>query len=159
MAERKIVDNSKKPSLSPMDTDLPPLRAASLLMAVLARSHTKSLREFLGLVVRDSTVINKVGLTEEGWDLIKEHAGLLDMMRDSGAGTKPRLRIVLCMCPSCHRTAYLLSAQSAPSKCSLTFGCDAKVIKARAATATKTVETSKKSATRVDDTEETTEEE
>lgn len=145
---KRIKDRSGEPALEPMDTPLAPLRAASVLMVALERSFTHNLREFCSLVAKDKTVVRKVGLTDETWQLIKDNAGYLDLVSDS-LDTKPRIKVVLCMCPKCRRPLYVLSAQSAPTKCSLTFGCEAKVVKAKRASSSKTVQINKRTATQV----------
>lgn len=128
------------------------IQAAGLLLCALRRSKTESLAELCLAVANDpdnrtyalpgspdtSLITVKIGLTDGQWQLILSWGSVLEPVR-----LGENVRVTIAACPQCGRYAYVPSAGAMGTKCWFSVGCPGKPVKAKAARATRIIETQK----------------
>ncbi len=106
------------------NTEAPePIQAAQIALVLMTAAKTNT---WAG-VVSDSTLHERVELSDEQQRLLETHRGILPYL--SRGGREGTLRTLIC-CPACNRTMFT-STGAAPSKCLMKLGCEGVPVKAK----------------------------
>ena len=101
----------------------PAIQAAQIALVLMSVAKASS---WAG-VVADTTLAERVELTDDQQRLLEEHRGILPYL--TRGGREGTLRSVI-VCPTCQRLMFT-STGTAPTKCQMTLACEGKPVKAR----------------------------
>jgi|GEM_PF-3301935 len=100
-----------------------PVQAAQIALVLMQAARTEN---WAG-VVGDTTLHERVQLTDQQQAILEEHRGILPYL--TRGGREGTLRSII-SCPECGRVMFT-SAGAAPSKCLMKLGCEGVPVKAR----------------------------